>query len=275
MRGRRLAPVLILAGVAVLWVGVEIAAPAAIRNLHAGRGPVALQRRLEGRERHSAEHYVTVWLGRARPAAAVLTVAALLAAALTIPAARRSFHEAVHRATGGDSVPQPEPPPRPRRIAVAGLAVLFAGGSLVELAIDPPYRGEHWPFSQYRMYSETPRRSPLVGLRPFGVTAEDPPREILLDGRYIRPFDGSRLAASWNRFVQEPDRERLLQAGLADCLRRYELRRAGGAFEGPPLQAVRLYRLTWDVDDRASTRDAPRRELICEVRASNAPTPSR
>lgn len=268
----RRAPVLILAAVAALWAGVELAGPALIRNVHAGRGPAFLERTLEGRDRHSAEHYVDAWRRRARPAAAAVALAALLAAAMSSESTRRRLARALVPGAGS---PAPEPPSPRRRAAVAGLALFFAGGSLIELAIDPPYRGEHWPFSQYRMYSETPRRSPLVGLRPFGVTAGDPPREILLDGRYIRPFDGSRLASSWNRFEQDPDRGRLFEAGLADCLRRYEQQRASGAFDGPRLRAVRLYRLTWDVDDRASTSDTPRRELIWEVSASNALTRSR
>ena len=264
----------ILVGVALalLWAIVEVVAPTAIRNAHAGRGPLALQNALSGRQVHPASHYVAVWRRRARPAAAAVTVVGLVAAALSSAAVRRRVASTLAPRAGSPSASLPSPG---RRAAVACLALGFTGGSLIELAIDPPYRGEHWPFSQYRMYSETPRRSPLVGRRLFGVTAEDPPREMPLEGAEIRPFDSARLASSFDRLDQAPDRERLLTAALADCLRRYELRRARDAHSAPPLGAVRLYRMSWDVDDRASTRDSPSRELIWEVQASKPPTRSR
>jgi len=264
--------VLVGVALALLWAIVEVVAPTAIRNAHSGRGPLALQQALSGRHLHPASHYVAVWRRRARPAAAAVTVVGLLAAAMSSAAIRRRVARAL--APGTDSPVASLPPPG-RRAAVACLALGFTGGSLIELAIDPPYRREHWPFSQYRMYSETPIRSPLVARLLFGVTAEDPPREIPLQGVYIRPFDSARMAISWNRLDQAPDRERLLTAALADCLRRYELRRARGAHAGPRLGAVRLYRLTWDVDDRASTRDSPAKDLIWEVQASNPQSRSR
>jgi hypothetical protein len=264
--------VLVLAGalVASIWLAVEVAGPAAIRAAHAGRGPEMLQSALAGRAAHPASHYVAVWRARARPAAAALTALIAAAAALSGPAARRRLARAL--APADDSAAAP--PPRGRRIAVAGLAAVFTAGSLVELALDPSPRVEHWPFSPYGMYSEIPRATRLTGRRLFGVTADAAAREVPLDGEYIRPFDRSRLWFSWNRFDQNPDRARLLTESMGDCLRRYEARRAAGRHSGPPLSAVRLYQLTWDVDARASNRDAPRRELIWEVRASTPPIPS-
>jgi len=273
MRIPRWLPVVLFGvAIALLWTIVEVVAPAAIRSAHSGRGPLALRNALSGRDVHPASHYVAVWRHRARPAAVAVTVVGLVAATLSSVAVRRRIARALAPRAGS---PAASLPPPGRRAAVTCLALGFAGGSLIELAIDPPYRGEHWPFSQYRMCSETPRRSPLVGRRLFGVTAEDPAREIPLQGAYIRPFDGPRLAISFDRLDQAPDRERLLTAALADCLRRYELRRARGAHAGPRLEALRLYRLTWNVDDRASTRDSPGKELIWEVQASNPPTRSR
>ena len=151
---------------------------------------------------------------------------------------------------------------------MASLALTFVAGSLIELVIDPPYRGEHWPFSQYRMYSELPRRSPLTARRLFGVTADAAAREIPLDGASIRPFDSSRLGVSFDRLDSPAGREGQLEEALADCLRRYEQRRMRGQHHGPRLQAVRLYLLTWIVDDRATNRDSPSRERIAEARTS-------
>jgi hypothetical protein len=273
MPNRRAGPILALAAVAAAWIGTELVVPSLIRSAHAGRGPAVLERRLEGRDRHPAEHYLEVWRRNARPAAAAATAVALLAAAMSWPPTRRRLANWLGRAVSDTA--EPVPPTAGRRRLVASVAFVFLAGSAIELVIDPPYRGEHWPFSQYRMYSEMPRRTPLTGRRLFGVTDDTPEREIpLAASRYIRPFDSSRLWVAWDRLDTSPHRERLLQVALADTLRRYESLRRRGEHSGPHLRAARLYRLTWDVDDRASKRDAPRRELLFEVRASDPPLPS-
>jgi hypothetical protein len=201
----------------------------------------------------------------------VLTALAVAAAALSWPAPRRRLIRAL---ATPDEPAEASLPSRGRRVAVAAFAAVFTAGSLVELALDPSGPDEHWPFAPYSMYSGIPHRTSLIVRRLFGVTAEASSREILLDGDLIRPFDRSRLWFSWNLFDASPDRERLLTEAMADCLRRYESRRAQGRHSGPPLSGVRLYRLTWNVDERASNRDSPRRELLWEVRASTPPTPS-
>lgn len=262
MRGSVRVALLALLGAGVVWLAVEAAVPVLIRSAHAGRGPLVFQQMLAGRARHPAEHYVAVWRHRGRPVAWALTAAALLAVAAGSKSVRARLERALRPS---EDVPAPAPPSAGRQAAVACLALTFVAGSLVELAVDPPYRGEHWPFSQYRMYSELPRRSPLRARRLFGVTAGSPALEIPLDGAYIRPFDSSRLGVSFDR-LDTPGREGELEAAMGDCLRRYELRRVRGEHHGPRLQSVRLYLLTWAVDDRATSRDSPSRERIAEVR---------
>jgi hypothetical protein len=148
-----------------------------------------------------------------------------------------------------------------RCVVYAALAVICAG-SLVDLATD----SEHWPFSQYAMYSDV-KREPyeLRQLRLFGVPAAGE-EFALRQFEYIQPFDQVRLRLMLSALRTDPRRQPLLTTALQDCLTRYETLRRAGRHSGPPLAGVRLYELHWRLDPWARNADRPdSRTLVLEV----------
>lgn len=126
---------------------------------------------------------------------------------------------------------------------------------------------EHWPFSPYPMFADVENRPMLTSLRLFGVTDEISPREIpLRDEALIRPFDQCRISTAFSGAYDDPDRRPLLPELLKDSLSRYEARRVAALHHGPPLRAIRLYRMEWSLDSDARNIDAPdRRQLLEQV----------
>ena len=155
------------------------------------------------------------------------------------------------------------------RLWVAHGVILFL---LAASAYDILRGREHWPFSCYPMYSRVELDPLMTQFRIFGVPAEGPARELILqDRRYIEPFDNSRLGQALKRIDAGDNPETRLRVALTDCLRRYEALRLAGYHDGPPLQALRLYRLTWVLDPRAANRERPEtRHLIAEVEPPSA-----
>jgi hypothetical protein len=151
---------------------------------------------------------------------------------------------------------------RARRAFINVVAGSLIAGSAYDIILDQ----EHWPFSQYPMFSVVWRSPSFAWLRLFGVTADG--REFPLDAnRYIAPFDQSRLPKALKRILEGPDGNARVRTALADCLTRYEDLRQQGRHEGPPLVAMRLYQLEWTIDRNAANVDRPdRREFIAEVR---------
>jgi hypothetical protein len=151
---------------------------------------------------------------------------------------------------------------RTRRALVNVLAAGLIGGSLYDIATDQ----EHWPFSQYPMFSGVWREPTFTWLRLFGVTEDG--REIPLDSnRYVAPFDQSRLPKVLKRMLEERDGASRVRTAIADCLTRYEDLRRAAEHDGPPLVAMRLYELEWSIDAAGANLDRPdRRDFIAEVR---------
>ena len=147
----------------------------------------------------------------------------------------------------------------------AFLNLVFAGlilGSAYDIATDQ----EHWPLSQYPMFSGTWRSPTFEWLRLFGVTADG--REFpLASNRYIAPFDQSRLPKALKRMLDEPDGQARVKTAVGDCLARYDALREQHVHDGPPLVAMRLYELEWTIDPEAANVDHPdRRRFITEVK---------
>ncbi len=145
------------------------------------------------------------------------------------------------------------------------LNVVFAiliGGSLYDIITDQ----EHWPFSQYPMFSAAWHEPTFTWLRVFGVTADA--REFPLDSnRYVSPFDQSRLQKALRKLTEDPRRLGRVDEALADLLARYRKLEDAGTHDGPPLVALRLYELKWTIDPEAANVDHPDgRRLIAEVR---------
>ena len=74
------------------------------------------------------------------------------------------------------------------------------------------------------------------------------------------------LPIGLRRLDREPGGRERVRLVVEDTLRRYEMRRAQGQHKGPPLRALRLYSLNWDLEPYAANLDRPRsRELLVEV----------
>jgi len=151
---------------------------------------------------------------------------------------------------------------------VSGLLIV---GSLFSILFDR----EYWPFSPYPMFSGVVREvSSGPTLQLYGVTQEEPHDEILIpmyhDTNYIRPFHQAQFTTALRRMESEHNPKkssRLLNRGLLDTLKRYEESRLAGYHDGPPLQALRLYRAKGQPDTRIENVDQPDddRELVAEA----------
>jgi hypothetical protein len=161
------------------------------------------------------------------------------------------------------------PPARPMRrrgiVAVYLLMALIVGGSLLDLVRDT----EHWPWSNFPMYSRVEDVAPTFeDYRLYGVVADDAHSEISLstDIRYLQPFDPSRLAEALVKLAGDPR----IDEGLLDCLNRYESLRKSGAHKGPPLVALRLYRVRFTLDPWGRNTDQPDQKTL--IRQVELPT---
>jgi hypothetical protein len=131
-----------------------------------------------------------------------------------------------------------------RQILIHLLIAGVIAGSLYDIVTSQ----EHWPFSDYPMFSTIHRKPTLDNwYRLFGVTLDGQERAIL---RYseLWPLDQSRLPLGIRRIDQSGDSETRVRAALEDILRRYEARRAHGLQHGPSLKAIRLYSVSWDLE---------------------------
>jgi len=143
---------------------------------------------------------------------------------------------------------------------------LVFGGLILGSAYDIATDTEHWPFSQYPMFSGEWRSPTFTWLRLVGVTGDG--RELALASNdYIRPFDLSRLPKALRQMLDQDDGRARVAIAVKDCLRRYEELRADRRHDGPPLAAMRLYEVEWRIDPQAANVDRPdRRRLITEVK---------
>jgi hypothetical protein len=152
---------------------------------------------------------------------------------------------------------------RRRQLVPHAVILCILVPSLLDIALDR----EHWPFSNYAMYSRPETEYETGTLRLYGV--RDGTHELpLLDPAHIAPFDAARLRAALLRLRRSEDRDRLLRMALSDCLVRYERARRDGAHTGPPLSGMRLYELRWSLEHAPGNVDHPdSRELLAEVRS--------
>jgi len=148
-----------------------------------------------------------------------------------------------------------------RRGLLNALFFILILGSVYDIATDQ----EHWPFSQYPMFSVSWHSHSFTWLRLFGVTADG--REFpLTSNKYIAPFDQSRLPKALRRIMEGPDAADRVHTAVADCLARYDALREDRQHDGPPLVAMRLYEVDWTIDPAAANIDTPdHRRLITEA----------
>lgn len=149
-----------------------------------------------------------------------------------------------------------------RRVFINLILVGFIAGSVYDIVMDQ----EHWPFSQYPMFSVTWTSPSFSWHRVFGVTSDG--REFPLDAnRFVTPFDQSRLPKAFRHMLARPTAEADTRAALTDVMARYEILRLDARHDGPPVAAMRLYEVEWTIDPQAANVDRPdRRRLLAEVR---------
>lgn len=148
---------------------------------------------------------------------------------------------------------------RSRLLIVYALGTVILGGSAFDSVTDT----EHWPFSQYPMFSMVATQRSFTMLRMYGVSEREPLSEFPLEkNEYLEPFDNSRMPDALSRAIAE---HQLIPA-LEDCLKRYEALRTSGIHHGPVLRGLRLYRVTWTAGERAGNVDTPDdKELLGEI----------
>lgn len=157
-----------------------------------------------------------------------------------------------------------------RRLLVVHALILFViAGSLYDIGT----RQEHWPFSNYPMFSAIHREPALTWLRLFGVTTDG--REVpLLSYNELWPLDQSRLPLGLRRIAGTPDGAPRVEQAITDVMARYNARREKGEISGPALKAIRLYRVGWSLEPFATNLDRPStRELLAEATVPDGPRP--
>jgi hypothetical protein len=158
-----------------------------------------------------------------------------------------------------DGKPRVRPMPRSRMVLVSLVVAAILVGQLYDTAVD----GDHWPFSSYPMFARP--REGLVRLRRlYGVTAAG---EVpLVVPRHLAPFHEARLMTAFKRLGRLDDPALRLTAAFHGVLEIYQERRRAGAHDGPMLDGVRLYLVTWPLAPAAANRDVPAtRQLLGEV----------
>jgi hypothetical protein len=144
-------------------------------------------------------------------------------------------------------------------------AHVLIAGVILGSAYDIATRQEHWPFSDYAMFSAIHRATVLEWPRLFGVTA-DGSEFALVSHEYLWPLDQSRLPIGLRHLYATERNPQRVHAALEDCLERYERRRIAGEHDGPPLRHIRLYVVAWDIEPYARNLDRPKsRRLIGEA----------
>jgi hypothetical protein len=131
---------------------------------------------------------------------------------------------------------------------------------------------ELWPFSPYRMYCDRVRPGQRELPRLVGVRADTGEEVPLLTPQQLAPLTVVNLDFSLARLLAAGDGQRRLRAAVLDCLTRYERRRSQGEHDGPPLSALRLYRVRLESPESfVAAVPTPRRIFVLEVRGEETP----
>jgi hypothetical protein len=265
-RTKRASAVVLLATVSLglLWIVFsKYAVPPVIAKAYRGESLTVLNRLITAQAVHPLPEYISTWETISWRLLWVLVLAGLLGLIAIQPKVQTLLWGRVEPTPGASSPIVPLA--RPRILIIDALMGLILAGSLFNIVMDE----EHWPFSNYPMYSFEEKSRSLTKFRLYGVTQEEPLREFpLLQFRYTQPFDNSRLNYSFASIYayNYPGRARDLHNAVQNCFQRYETSRQEGRHNGPPLQAMRLYQVHWVLDAWARNVDQPdSKELVVEV----------
>ncbi len=167
--------------------------------------------------------------------------------------------------------------PKQRIFLLSFVTVLFMFGSFYDIITDQ----EHWPLSNYPMFSGNKAEKHEGGVKAlwlYGVSQEEPHQEIAMtNNSYFNPVSSSKLKKALSKANKKRNlkkRERELNGVVSDSLERYEAGRQAGRHNGPPIQALRLYEMKWNIDDQAfeargeDVDEPDQQELLIEVEYS-------
>jgi len=238
---------------AVVWVFLAYSlTPALIRSAYRGESLSIFNRIITGQSHHALSEYLTRWSQLTSKLSMGLGVLWAYVLFAVIAWTRKPTVE-LGKPAGKVAMS------KPRLLVVYLLGAVILGGLVSDLVRDT----EHWPYSMFPMYSGTSLSKTFSMLRLYGVVQRSPLIEIQLDKNiYLQPFDNTRVADALAHALEE----NRLDEGVNDCLKRYEALRLTGRHDGPPLIAMRLYRVTWTVNESGSNIDQPDlKVLLSEV----------
>ncbi len=143
-----------------------------------------------------------------------------------------------------------------------GLINAIIGAFLAIACFDIAVDREHWPFSNYTMYSRvTPAM--LSWMRVEGVTAGGEV-DLPLDSCFP-PFDQVRMVAALGRLASADPGPIPLQRALANLLDLYDRHRLA-APDAPFVSGLRLYDVAWGLRPGLTGREPPgRRVAVAEI----------
>jgi hypothetical protein len=248
----------------LIWIAFsKYAVPPVIAKAYRGESLSVLNGLITAQASHPLAEYFAAWQKISWRLLQVLTLAGLLGVVVLQPKVQTVLWGRTERRPETSSPIIPLATPRILMIDIL-MGVILAG-SLFNIIMDT----EHWPFSNYPMYSVEAKSRSLTTFRLYGVTEKQSLREFpLIQFQYTQPFDNSRLSTAFASiyFYQYPGRARDLHDAVQNCFQRYEARRQAGRHNGPPLQAMRLYQVDWVLDPWARNVDRPdSKQLVVEV----------
>jgi GT2 family glycosyltransferase len=252
--------VVAIALLGLAWMALaKLAVPPLIASAYRGESWPLFNRMIRGQSAHPLADYLVYWDYLQWTFLLLFFVVGLLIVGIVRPEFQAAFWRPTVRSLEDSS--QMVPMARQRLLLIYGLLAVILGGSLFDIIGDT----EHWPFSNYPMYSGTEKSHSLTTFRLFGVTQDGSEISLHNDIRYLQPFDNSRLPQAFERVAEKHQ----LKEAVLDCFLRYEALRRAGRHSGPQLQAMRLYRVYWVLDPWARNVDHPdHKDLFVEVRQS-------
>jgi hypothetical protein len=244
----------------VIWG--QLAAPDMIARAYRGDGSASLQRLLQAQGPRPLEDFLEFWRRSVWALALLWIGAGGVLWAMTRPRFQRAWDSA--RGLAPDVRPATDlGRGRLRRVLVFIALLLAAQGAAIVSWL------ELWPFSPYKMFSETRRASDaLVRYRVVGIPADDPTTELWITPSMLAPLSNSSVQRFAAQARRAADPEQSLQALAGAILDLYEVGQRRATHHGPRLIGLRLYEDVWSqLDMRARDAERPhRRTLLVAVR---------
>jgi hypothetical protein len=265
---RELRPPALILLMTLLGIGLSAAilsavVPPIIAQAYRGESLPLLNAMIRGQAVHPVEDYLRAWRDLSMQILIVEVTLGLLLALLCWPPLQRT----VDRVLGAPVVsPRHDPRSRmTRRQLIVANCVVFAlvGIQLLNIGL----QREDWPFSNYQMYAGE-QTDQLQWIRLYGVAQA---REFPLSPGQLRPFDHSvRVHHSLGQLLTRADHDTSTRRALQNLHELYERGRRAGEHTGPPIQALRLYRVIWRIEPGLTNKSAPEeRQLLHELRVGD------